>query len=85
MSPQLIIPFLPGYMFDGSRIASTGTALQPTQHIHPETGELVYYVRPIFKYGGTYVGMYIRHNGIIDWVNSQSSRSIESSESSLET
>ena len=81
MKSQFVLPFLPGYMFDGSRIVSTGTALQPTQHIHPETGELVYYVRPIFRYGGTYVGMYIRHAGIVDWVNSQSSRSIESSDS----
>jgi hypothetical protein len=74
MNAQYILPFLPGYMFDGDRLISTGTALPPTQHIHPETGELVYYVRPIFKYGGAYVGMYIRHRGIIDWIQKISHR-----------
>jgi hypothetical protein len=69
MKRQSILPFLPGYMFDGDRLVSTGTALPPTQHIHPETGEILYYVRPIFRYGGSYVGMYIRHKGIVDWLN----------------
>lgn len=68
MKNQSILPFLPGYMFDGDRLISTGMAIPPTQHIHPETGELIYYVRPIFKYGGAYVGMYIRHNGILEWL-----------------
>lgn len=68
MKHQSILPFLPGYMFDGDRLVSTGLAITPTQHIHPETGELIYYVRPIFEYGGAYVGMYIRHNGIIDYL-----------------
>jgi hypothetical protein len=73
MKKQIILPFLPGYMFDGDRLVSTGTALDPTQHINPENGELVYYVRPIFSHGGAFVGMYVRHKGIIDYINSISS------------
>lgn len=69
MKQQSILPFLPGYMFDGDRLISTGLAIAPTQHIHPETGELIYYVRPIFEHGGAYVGMYIRHKGILDYLN----------------
>lgn len=72
MKQQSVLPFLPGYMFDGDRLVSTGMAIAPTQHIHPETGELVYYVRPIFRYGGAYVGMYIKHNGIINYLKTQS-------------
>lgn len=75
MNKQSILPFLPGYMFDGDRLVSTGLALNPTQHIHPETGELIYYVRPVFEHGGAYVGMYIRHKGILDYVNGLSSAS----------
>lgn len=71
MKQQSLLSFLPGYMFDGDRLVSTGLAIEPTQHIHPETGELVYYVRPIFEYGGAYVGMYIRHKGIIDYLNKE--------------
>ena len=70
MKKQLVLPFLPGYMFDGDILVSTGTALTPTQHINPVNGEIVYYVRPIFENGGAFVGMYIRHNGIVDYVNS---------------
>lgn len=68
---QTIVPFLPGYMFNGYTLESTGVALPPTQHIHPETGEIVYYVRPLFKYGGAFVGLYVRHNGLIDWIRSE--------------
>jgi hypothetical protein len=70
MKNQTVIPFLPGYMFNGYTLISTGAALPPTQHVHPETGEIVYYVRPIFKHGGAFVGMYVRHKGIVDWTNS---------------
>lgn len=69
MRRQTLIPFLPGYMFDGTRVISTGVALPPTQHINPETGEVVYYVKPIFEIGGATIGMFIRHKGIIDWVD----------------
>lgn len=67
---QSVIPFLPGYMFDGSNLVSTGIALPPSQHVHPLTGDIVYYVRPIFSEGGAYVGMYIRRKGIIDYLKS---------------
>ena len=67
---QAILPFLPGYMFDGSTLKTTGAALPPTQHIHPDTGEIIYYVRPIFDYGPT-VGMFVRDQGIIDWLKTQ--------------
>jgi hypothetical protein len=62
---QAILGYLPGYMFAGNRLVSTGMALPPTQHIHPETGELVYYVRPLFD-GPVQVGMFVRHNGIVE-------------------
>jgi len=52
-------------MFDGHRLRSTGTALPPTMHINPENGEVRYYCRPIFTHGAT-VGLYIRHEGIVD-------------------
>jgi hypothetical protein len=69
---QVILDILPGYMFDGYGILSTGIAIPPTQHINKKTGEIYYYVRPIFEYGST-IGMFIRHNGIIDYVNSKQS------------
>jgi len=34
-------------------------------HINPENGEVRYYCRPIFSHGAT-VGLYIRHDGIVD-------------------
>jgi len=67
---QAILPFLPGYMFDGCKLQATGAALPPTQHVHPTTGEVIYYVRPVFEHGSN-VGMFIRHQGIIDWIITQ--------------
>jgi hypothetical protein len=61
---QVILSYLPGYMFDGSRLMSTGVALQPTQFINRETGELMYYVRPLFD-GNKPIGMYVKHSGIV--------------------
>lgn len=69
MRRQTLLPFLPGYMFDGKRVVSTGVALPPTQHIHPETGEVIYYLKPIFDVGGSSIGLFIRHRGILDWVD----------------
>lgn len=69
---QRILPFLPGYMFDGKRVLSTGVALPPTQHVSPKTGEVMYYVRPLFVMGAN-VGMFIRHQGIIDWLKQEGS------------
>jgi len=65
---QAIVPFLPGYYFDGSRLVSTGVALPPTQHINPQNGEIMYYVKPIFD-GDSSIGLYIRHQGIVDWIS----------------
>jgi hypothetical protein len=62
---QFVVPFIPGYMYDGTRLVSTGIAIPPTQHINYETGEVMYYVRPIFD--NLKCGMYVRHNGIIEW------------------
>jgi hypothetical protein len=59
-----ILSFLPGYMWNGSTLMSTGAALKPTQHMDPRTGDLVYYVRPLFDFGPK-IGMYIRRSGII--------------------
>lgn len=67
---QAILDILPGYMFDGKRLVSTGIAIPPTQHVNKKTGEVYYYVRPMLEYGPS-VGMYIRHNGIIDYITSK--------------
>jgi len=34
-------------------------------HVNPENGEVRYYCRPIFTCGAN-VGMYVRHQGIVD-------------------
>jgi hypothetical protein len=52
-------------MFDGRRLVSTGATISPTQFISAKTGELMYYVRPVFD-SGISVGMFIRHAGIVD-------------------
>jgi predicted rRNA methylase YqxC with S4 and FtsJ domains len=62
---QAIIDYLPGYMYNGRSLVSTGVALPPTQHINKETGELVYYVRPLFEHGAN-VGLFVKHRGIVD-------------------
>lgn len=59
-----ILGFLPGYMWDGQRLVSLGLAIPPTQHVDPSTGEIVYYVRPLFVAGPT-VGLYIKRSGLI--------------------
>ena len=64
MTKQILLPFLPGYMWDGYSIKSTGVALNPTQCINPENGEVRYYVRPI----GWPCSAYIRHNGILEYL-----------------
>lgn len=61
---QAILGYLPGYAFDGRRVISTGAALPPTQHISAETGELMYYVRPLFE-GGANIGMFVKHSGVL--------------------
>jgi len=78
---QTVLHWLPGYMFDGNRLVSTGVALPPTQHINKENGEIIYYVRPLFVYGST-IGLFVRHQGILDWLNGSQPNSMPSSSSS---
>ena len=61
---QVILNYLPGYMFDGKRLVSTGAAIPPTQHVDRKNGEVMYYVRPLFTEGST-IGMFIKHSGIV--------------------
>jgi hypothetical protein len=61
---QVLLDYLPGYMFDGSKVVSTGAALPSSQFINRETGELMYYVRPLFQ-DGPAVGLFIRHDGVV--------------------
>lgn len=61
---QIILPFLPGYMWVDGKLQSTGIALKPTQHINPNTGEPCYYVKPL----GWVCGAYIRHQGLVRYV-----------------
>lgn len=61
-----ILPWLPGYLWTGSTLKSTGAALPPTQHVHPKTGEVVYYCLPFWSGGTQKVGVYVRRQGIID-------------------
>lgn len=62
---QAVLPWLPGYFFDGYTLKSTGAAIPPTMHVNPANGEIRYYCRPIFR-GGATVGMFVRHQGIVD-------------------
>jgi hypothetical protein len=62
---QVVLGYLPGYFFNGTRLESTGAAIPPTQHINTKTGEIMYYVRPLFD-GQARVGMFVRHQGILD-------------------
>ena len=64
---QVVLSWLPGYFWDGHRLRSTGSALPPTQHMDKETGEIMYYVRPIFTHGAT-VGLFLKHKGVLEAV-----------------
>lgn len=59
-----ILGFLPGYMWVNDQLRSTGAALPPSQHMDPETGETIYYVKPFFDHGPT-VGLYIKRSGLM--------------------
>jgi len=61
---QVVLEFLPGYMWNGVTLVSTGVALPPTQHINPRTGEPCYYVRPL----GWVCGAYIPRMGLVRYV-----------------
>lgn len=62
---QVILTFLPGYMWNGDTLVSTGVALPPTQHVNPRTGEVCFYVRPV----SWVCGAYIRRQGIIEYLD----------------
>jgi hypothetical protein len=64
---QAVLDFLPGYLFDGRQVVSTGAAIPPTQHVDKKTGQVVYYVRPLFEHGQT-VGMFVKHQGVVNYV-----------------
>lgn len=61
---QVMLPFLPGYMWNGSSIVSTGATLPASQVINRENGEVRYYVKPV----GWPCSAYIRHEGIVSWL-----------------
>jgi hypothetical protein len=64
-----VLGFLPGYYFNGHQVVSTGAALPPTQHVDSRTGEIMFYVRPLFDFGPS-VGMFVRLQGILDYLQS---------------
>lgn len=62
--PQQILSFLPGYLWDGERLVSTGLALPPSQHVDKKSGDIIYYVRPLFSFNSK-IGLYIKRSGLI--------------------
>ena len=61
---QVVLSYLPGYMWSQGTLQTTGAALPPTQHMCPETGDIKFYVRPIFTHGAT-VGLFVSRRGIL--------------------
>ena len=59
---QVVLSWLPGYMYDRGTLRSTGAALKPTMHLR-EDGEVMVYCRPIFREGPT-VGLFLKMSGI---------------------
>lgn len=59
---QVVLSWLPGYMWDRGTLRSTGAAIPPTQHLR-EDGEVMVYCRPIFREGPT-VGLFLKMSGI---------------------
>jgi len=62
---QVVLPFLPGYYWDGRTLRTTGVTISPSQHVSKKNGEIIYYVKPI----GWGCSCYIRHQGLVDYVN----------------
>lgn len=62
---QVLIPFLPGYMWDGNCLRSTGAAPEAYQLINKENGEVRYFVKPI----AWVCSAYVRHNGILEYLD----------------
>ena len=59
---QVVLSWLPGYFYDRGTLRSTGSAVPPTMHLR-EDGEVMVYVRPIFREGPT-VGLFLKMSGI---------------------
>ena len=59
---EVILSWLPGYMFVKGTLKTTGAAIPPTFHMR-EDGEIMAYVRPIFTHGAT-VGLFLKMSGI---------------------
>lgn len=62
---QAVLSWLPGYMWSFGTLVSTGGALPPTMHLDPKTGEVKYYVRPIFRDGAS-TGLFLKKKGVED-------------------
>lgn len=60
---QVVLSWLPGYIWSHGTLKSTGAAIPPSSHMDPNTGEIVYYVRPVFREGAT-VGLFLKRTGI---------------------
>ena len=65
---QVILGFLPGYMWSQGTLQSTGAAIPPSQHLDEETGDIRFYVRPIFTHGAS-VGMFVSRKGILEAID----------------
>ena len=59
---QAVLSWLPGYMYVGGTLKSTGGAIPPTFHMR-EDGEIMAYVRPFFREGPT-VGLFLKMSGV---------------------
>lgn len=59
---EVVLSWLPGYMYSKGTIRTTGAAIPPTFHMR-EDGELMVYVRPIFETGSN-VGLFLKMSGV---------------------
>ena len=62
-STQVVLSWLPGYYWSNGTLQTTGAAIPPTMHMDPESGEMIFYVRPIFE-SGSNVGLFIKKSGL---------------------
>ena len=60
---QAVLSWLPGYSWSYGTLCSTGAAIPPTSHMDPKTGEIVYYVKPIFEDGAN-IGLFLKRAGV---------------------
>jgi hypothetical protein len=68
---QVVLSYLPGYMWSQGTLQSTGIAIPPSQHMDRDTGDIKFYVRPLFPYGAT-VGMFVSRQGILESIADES-------------